>query len=412
MPQNTDMLDAVVVGAGWAGLAVSHALRRRGVSHTVLERGRVGETWRTQRWESFHLNTPNIQTVLPGETYGGADPDGAMPCEDFIALLEGYPRRQGLPVETASPVLDLSRAGGPFQLTLPGRTLRSRTVVLATSTQNVPTRPAFAGDLPALPHQIDSSDYRNALGLAEGAVLVVGSGQSGGQIAEDLVRSGRRVFLATSRVGRMVRNYRGRHIMRWLADSGFLDVPRAELLRQGPIATRPLVGSLRTISLQSLSAEGVILLGRLTGVDERGLLFADDVDEHVRHADATAAAVRGQIDEYILRAGEDAPEAIPDPMEAMPACLPVPAIRSLDPRAAGIGTVIWCTGFRGDFGWARLPGLLDDAGQPLHEAGFTHVPGVYVPGLPFSLSRRSGTLLAISEEAERIAIDVERVCGS
>lgn len=407
-----DVLDTVIVGAGWAGLAVSHALMERGVLHKVLERGHVGETWRTQRWDSFHMNTDNTQTVMPGEVYAGSDPDGAMPCRDFIALLEAYVRRHGLPVETACAVSDLSMVDGLFRLALPDSAVRAKTVVVATSTQSVPIRPPVAGDVPEFLDQIDSSSFRNGDSLKDGAILVVGSGQSGGQIADDLVRSGRKVFLSTSRVGRLPRNYRGRHVMRWLISSGFLDVPRAELLRNGPIPARALVGARETISLQSLSAQGVVLLGRLTGSDGRALFFSDDVENNLEHADNVAAAVRREIDGYIARAGIDAPEAVPDPMESIPAQIPSPAIRSLDPQATGISTIVWCTGFRGDFGWISILELLDDAGQPAQEAGFARVPGIYFPGLPFSLSRRSGTLMAIAEEAERIAGDIQRVCCS
>lgn len=408
MTNGTDILDAVVIGAGWAGLGVSHALTQRGLRHRVLERGRIGETWRTQRWDSFRVNTPNSQTVMPGDSYVGPDPDGAMTSSEFVALLEDYADRYGLPVETGTPVTDLVASGGLYRLAIPSGAVWARNVVIASSNQNCPTRPTFSALLPPEVQQIDASAYRNASALDSGAVLVVGSAQSGGQIAEDLVRAGRTVFLATGRVGRLPRMYRGRHISVWMVLTGLIDVTRSEILQQGPIPGRPLTGALHTISLQSLSAQGVILLGRLTGVDDGRLSFSDDAEAHVRHADEGSAKIRSQIDEYITRNGIDAPSAEPDPAEEIAAVLPNPAIRSLDLAARGITTVIWCTGFRGDFGWVRVPNVLDAQGQPLYENRFASAPGVYFAGLPFAISRRSGTILAIAEEAALLVEDIKR----
>ncbi len=408
MTSATDIFDAVVVGAGWAGLGVSHALMQRGLRHRVLERGRIGETWRTQRWDSFRINTPNSQTVMPGDRYVGPEPDGAMTSHAFVALLEDYAGRHGLPVETGTPVTDLVASDGLFRLSIPSGPLWARNVVIASSTQNCPVRPPVSALLPPEVRQIDASTYRNPSALDSGAVLVVGSAQSGGQIAEDLVQAGRTVYLATGRVGRLPRMYRGTHISVWMVLTGLIDVTRRELLQQGPIPARALTGALHTISLQSLSAQGVVLLGRLTGVDGRCLSFGDDVQEHLRHADEGSASLRGQIDAYIVRNGIDAPEAEPDPAEAIEAVLLDPPVRSLDLVAREITTVIWCTGFKGDFGWVRVPDVLDAQGQPLHENGFASIPGVYFAGLPFSISRRSGTILAIAEEAALLAEDIQR----
>ncbi|THK34709.1 FAD-dependent oxidoreductase [Ensifer sp. MPMI2T] len=408
MTSETDILDAVVIGAGWAGLGVSHALMQRGLRHKVLERGRIGETWRTQRWDSFRLNIPNLQTVMPGDTYIGSDPDGAMTSGEFVALLEDYAGRHGLPVETGTPVTDLVASGGVYRVTIPRGLLWTRNVVIASSNQNCPTRPPFSALLPPDIHQIDASAYRNASDLDSGAVLVVGSAQSGGQIAEDLAVAGRTVFLATGRVGRLPRTYRGRHISVWMVLTGLIDVTRSEILEQGPIPGRPLQGALQTISLQSLSAQGVVLLGRLTGVDDGCLSFSDDAEEHVRHADEGSARTRSLVDEYIARNGIDAPPAEPDPAEVIGAVLPNPPIRSIDLAARGITTVIWCTGFKGDFEWVRVPDVLDAQGQPSYENGLSSVPGVYFAGLPFAISRRSGTILAIAEEAALLADDILR----
>lgn len=412
MTSKVDILDAIVVGAGWAGLGVSHALKQRGLTHHVLERGRVGETWRTQRWDSFRMNTPNVQTVMPGDRYEGSDPDGVLTRDAFVALLEDFAERNSLPVERNCPVIQLAAGpeNGVYRLTTSRGELAARNVIVASGNLNVPYRPAWASSLPGGVSQIDVSDYRSAADLPDGAVLVVGSGNSGGQIADDLADAGRTVFLATSRTGRMPTQYRGRHIMVWLVESGFLDVRRKQIIQTlGRIPPRGLLGPLQTISLQSLSAKGVALLGRFTGVENgRHIVFADDVEENVRFADEASANVKRQMDEFIARAGLDAPAAGPDPGETVAARLPKPAIRSLDPVAANISTVIWCTGFRGDFRWMRLPGMLDAEGQPVHEDGVTSLPGIYFAGLDFLSTRKSGIIAAIAEEAPLL---VEHIMG-
>jgi putative flavoprotein involved in K+ transport len=394
------ILDAVVIGAGSAGLGVSYFLKRQGREHQVLERGRIGETWRTQRWDSFRLNSPTIRSMLPGDSYDGPDPWGAITHYEFVAYLEGYAERHRLPVTTQTPVKELTRDNGVFRVATARGPLLARNVVIATGDQNRPVRPPGSADLPAALRQIDSSAYRSAAELEHGAVLVVGSGQSGGQIAEDLALTGRPVFLATSRNGRWVRRYRGGNILNWLTLSGFLDVPRKELVRpSGKVPARALVGATHTISLQSLSAQGVVLLGRFRGVENGRLVFGDELDDHIRFADEVSANTKRLVDEYIERTGLDAPAAEDDPAETVQPRLPDPPIRSIDWTASGIRSVIWCTGFTGDFSWVRLPGALDAAGQPIHADGVGAIPGLYFAGLDFGSTRKSGTLPAIAEEA-------------
>ncbi|MEK1854694.1 MAG: hypothetical protein AAAC48_23245 [Phyllobacterium sp.] len=255
--------------------------------------------------------------------------------------------------------------------------------------------------MPSDIRQVDASDYRNAADLQSGAMLVVGSGQSGGQIAEDLVEAGRTVFLATSRTGRLSRRYRGHDILIWLVRSGFLDVPRKELIQpSGRIPARALLGAVHTISLQSLSAKGVILLGRFMDLEHVShFSFADNLEENLRFADEASANVKRHIDEYIARTGTEAPAAEPDPAEIVAARLPNPPIRSLELTGSGITSIIWCTGFQGDFSWVRVSGVLDAMGQPLHEEGVAAIAGIYFAGLDFASTRKSGTILAIAEEA-------------
>jgi putative flavoprotein involved in K+ transport len=286
----------------------------------------------------------------------------------------------------------------------PRGALSVRNVVIASGSLNRPRRPAATCALPSHLLQMDASDYRNSAALPAGAVLVVGSAQCGGQIAEDLVQASRTVFLATGRVGRMPRRYRGHDIVYWLRRSGLFDVPRKDFLDpSGRILGRPLLGVGHTVSLQSLSAQGVVLLGRLIGVDgDQRLTFAADLEENIRFGDESSAQFKRHIDAYISQAGIDAPAAEADPDEIVVPRLPAPPIRSLDPAEHGISTVIWCTGFEGDFEWVKVPGVLDERGQPLHEEGVSMQTGLYFAGLDFASTRKSGTLLSLAEEGPRL----------
>lgn len=392
--------DVVVVGAGAAGLGVSYFLKQAGYRHLVLERRRIGDTWLSQRWDSFRLNSPNVRSTLPGDTYEGPDPLGALTHREFVAYLNDYVERNGLPVTLGYGVRRLAWGNGCFLIEGPDKALRTHNVVVATGSQNIPKRPRMAKELPGWVHQLDASSYRNAAGLSPGAVLVVGSAQSGGQIAEDLALGGRRVFLATSRTGRIVRRYRGDDTLIWLTRSGYQDVPRHLLVQpDGRLPARGTLGATRTVSLQSVSALGVTLLGTLQSGSETGLSFADNCADHLRFADEASAAIKRHIDDYIESTGLSAMPAEDDPAETIEPRLPDPPILSLDWNASDITTVIWCTGFQGDFDWISIPGALDRLGQPLHENGASPCPGLYFAGLDYALTRKSGTIPAIASEA-------------
>jgi len=398
-------LEAAVIGAGWAGLGVSYALAKAGLSHRVLERGRIGETWRTQRWDSFHLNTPKFQAVMPGDCYDGPDPEGFYTRNEFVALLEDYATRWRLPVVTGTPVTALTSDGEAriYRLITPTGEFTARAVVIASGSLNRPRRPELAQALPPGLLQIDPTVYRNPDALPPGAVLVIGSAQSGGQIAEDLAMAGRVVFLSTGSNGRKPRHYRGRDVVFWEQETGIYDIPRKDFVGpDGRIMGRPLLGALHTISLQSLSAQGVVLLGRFTGIANGRLNFADDVRENMQFGDETAAETRRHIDDYIARNCLDAPPAIDDPAETVAPRLPNPAILSLNPSEHDISTVIWCTGFEGDYSFVQVPGLVNAHRQPLEKEGLTDAPGIYFAGVDFSSTRKSGTIHSIAEEAERL----------
>jgi putative flavoprotein involved in K+ transport len=397
--------DAAVIGAGWAGLGVSYELAKAGLSHRVLERGRIGETWLTQRWDSFYLNTPKFHAVMPGDRYDGPDPEGFYTRDEFVAILEDYAKRYRLPVATNTPVTALARDGkaGVYRLITPVGELTAQAVVVASGSLNRARRPDVARALPPDLLQIDTPGYRNPDALPAGAVLVIGSAQSGGQIAEDLTIAGRVVFLSTGRTGRKPRRYRGRDVLFWERESGLYDIPRKDFVGpDGRLPARPLFGARHTISLQSLSAQGVVLLGRFTGVSNGRLTFADDVCENIRLGDEAAAKTRRHIDDYIARHGFDAPPATDDPAETVAPRLANPPILSLDPSEHHLTTVIWCTGFEGDYSFVQVPGVLNARGQPLEHEGLTEAPGLYFAAVDFSSTRKSGLIAGIAEEALRL----------
>lgn len=411
------LLDAVVIGAGQAGLGVSFRLGQRRLEHRVLERGRVGETWRSQRWDSFALNTPGWMNLLPGETQAVGDPDGFLGRDAHADHLAAYAERLGSRVETGATVTRVSPASGNRRAFLVemggGERVEARNVVVASGVQNVARVPPFAERLPAHLVQRTAATYRSATQLPDGAILVVGSGQSGAQIADDLLDGGRRVFLCTSAVSRLRRRYRGRDSMAWLAAMGFydrrpaeLDDPRVMLERQ------PLISGVgprgRSLSLQALTARGATLLGRPSAVRRGRLVLDDSVGHNIAFGDERAAEIVGRIDAFIRATDPAAPPAEHDAADephAHPSAVHGPA--SLDLDQAGISAVVWTTGFGGDYGW--LPsGVVDAQGKPLHRDGVTAVPGLYVVGMPWLRTRSSGIIRGVDGDARAIVDDMTR----
>jgi len=402
-------VETVVVGAGHAGLAASWALAERGVEHVVLEAGRIGQAWRTDRWDSFRLNTPRWMSRLPGQAVAGADPDGFDTAPEFAEALEEFAGANALPVRQEVGPARVERAGdGGLAVRSRDGDLTARSVILATGFQRIPVRPPLAEALSRRLLQLDTATYRSPGDVAAGAVLVVGGGQSGAQVAEDLAAAGRRVLLSTSRVPWVPRRYRGRDTLAWWTVSGFYEVRRADVDPAVLRVRQPLISGTddgHSLALQSLARLGVELLGRLHGGEGEELRFGEDAAEHARYADESAAALLRGIDEYIERAGIDAP-----PAELEPSCAPLDGIGHDAPRAVrldaeGIGTVIWCTGMRPRLDAVAIPGLVDDGMIP-HTDGATPVPGLYLLGAPWLRVRKSGIIWGAAADAERIAAAV------
>lgn len=414
------MLDAVVIGAGQAGLGASYYLTQRGLSHMVLERGRIGETWRRQRWDAFALNTPNWLNALPGAPYDGPAPDGFADAPSLADAFAAYAERFALPVGTGVEVTSVRADAGAEGFLVDTQsyagaraTVAARNLVVAAGVQHRPRVPACASKLPTTVIRLHAASYRNAAALPPGAVVVVGSAQSGCQIAEDLSAAGRRVYLATGRSGRIPRRYRGRDIDEWLWDMGDFEVTPAELDDPSVLrVAQPQVSGLgrlgHTLSLQSLAADGVTLLGRLTDIDGHDLVFDDSLADNIRFADEKSAAVKRDVDAHIDFLGIDAPPAEVDAADRpwTDASETVSPAR-LDLRDARVSTLIWCTGFRPDFPWLHLP-VLDADGRPRHRDGVSPVPGLYFLGVPWLRKRKSGLVCGVAEDA---AVIVDHVAA-
>jgi len=408
------MIDAVVIGAGQAGLATSHHLALRGVEHVVLERGRVGDTWRSQRWDSFVLNTPNHMNRLPGETSDSQPADGFAALDAHVARLQAYADSQGCPVQLGATVtaIDMAREGHAFVATIVDasgeRTLETRSVVVASGFQNVARVPPISRMFPVALHQRHGADYRNPADLPPGAVLVVGSAQSGMQVVEDLLDAERAVFLCTSGVARLRRRYRGRDTFEWLIDEGFFDQrldrlpdPRLRFVAQPAISGGGRFG--HTVSLQYLAAHGATLLGRPTAIEGGRLQLEDTLGSNIALGDRTSAEFNARIEKWINKEGLSAAPIEPDPADQPhPNPMAVRSPASVDLEAAGIASVIWATGFTGDLGYLH-PLVVDDVGMPSHDRGIAPVAGIYFVGFPWLSKKKSGIIFGVDEDAAFVA---------
>ncbi|NGO06531.1 MSMEG_0569 family flavin-dependent oxidoreductase [Streptomyces sp. HC44] len=408
-----------VIGGGQAGLSVSYHLRQRGIEHIVVEAHRVGHEWRERRWDSFCLVTPNWQCRLPGHPYQGPDPDGFMARDEIVRYLEDYVASFQPPLAEGVAVTRLRRAaGGPFELSTTAGKFTADQVVVATGPYHTPSVPRMAERLPAGIEQVHSSRYRNPEQLPEGAVLVVGTGQSGCQIAEDLHLAGRQVHLAVGSAPRVARFYRGRDCVAWLDDMGHyaktidaFDDAESVRMRANHYVTGRDGG--RDIDLRSFARDGMRLYGRLTGIGGTTLEFADDLKVNLDRADAVAESIKDAIDLYITAHRVQAP----DEARYVPVWEPSEQPAELDLADAGIGSVVWSTGFTRDHRWIEIPAF-DGRGYPMHWRGATSTPGLYFLGLPWQHSWGSGRFEAVGRDAEFLAghIDASRrmadVCGT
>ncbi|GIE82034.1 FAD-dependent oxidoreductase [Actinoplanes philippinensis] len=392
----------IIVGGGQAGLSMSWHLSRRGVDHVVLERDRVGHEWRDRRWDSFCLVTPNWQVDLPGFAYTGDDPDGFMSGAEVVAHLERYAASFAPPLRQGVTVTRLRRgATGVFTLQTSAGSFTADQVVVATGPYHEPAIPRIAERLPTGLAQLHSSQYRRPGQLPDGDVLVVGTGQSGAQIAEDLHLAGRRVHLAVGSAPRAARRYRGRDTLAWLDAMGhytkgvdeFGDADEVRLRANHYMTGRD--GG-RDIDLRAFARQGMQLYGRLREITGGGITFAGDLAANLDNADAVADGIKNAIDGWISAQGIDAPAE----QRYTPVWQPPPGERTLDPGE--LGAVVWATGFHRDHRWIQVP-VFDGRGYPTHERGVTSCPGLYFLGLPWQWTWGSGRFAGIARDAEHLA---------
>lgn len=395
----------VIIGAGQAGLAMSRHLTQRSIEHVLLERGEVAQSWRTERWDSLRLLTPNWQSRLPGFGYSGPDPDGFRTMSETIDFLSNYADSISAPVETHTQVSSVSEDSGGYLVNTNRGVWRSRCVVIASGACNLANVPEVARSLPAGTLSLTPQTYRNPGQLPDGGVLVVGASATGVQLAQEIQASGRAVTLAVGEHVRAVRTYRGRDIKWWMdrtgvLDAGLSDVDDVTRVRNTP--SMQLVGTPthETIDLNVLQHMGVQIVGRLAGLDGQRAQFSGALANVCKMADLKLNRLLASFDDW-ARDTEQA-HTFGDPERPSPTRLPDQPALSLNLGAAGIRTVLWATGYRPDYSWLNVP-VLDRKGRLRHEGGVVDAPGMYVLGLPFLRRRKSSLIDGVGDDAADLA---------
>jgi putative flavoprotein involved in K+ transport len=396
-----EYVETVIVGGGQAGLAMSYHLSQLGREHIVLERGRVAERWRSERWDSLMFQFPNWNIALPGYAYEGDEPDGFMPRAGVVRFIEAYARRIAAPLRCGIRVTALRQSVGMGRLSVETDhfTLEAANVVLATGPYHEPLVPTFSVALPASTYQLTANRYTNPGELPTGGVLVVGSGASGYQIAEDLVSSGRDVHLSVGRHRRVPRRYRGKDFMWWQEAKGVWDQTSDSIPPGRPALLLTGVNGGQEADLRRLAQNGVTLLGSLQAIDGDQLCFAPDLEENLTKGDEGIDEFKRSVDKYI------AEHNLAMPAESRATSIPpriTPSFEKLDIQTAGITSVIWATGYRYDFKWVHCP-VLDASGTPIHQRGVTSVPGLYFLGLKYLHKFKSSFLGGVGEDAAYLA---------
>jgi putative flavoprotein involved in K+ transport len=395
----------IIVGGGQAGLSMSYCLKERGFDHIVFEKNRIGHSWRSKRWDSFCLVTPNWQCKLPGYHYPGDDPNGFMQKDEIVKYIEHYAKSFDPPVKEGVEVSKVrkSRSQDVFELTTSIGDYTADQVVIAAGSYHIPKLPKIAERLPEHIMQIHSSEYKNPQALPDKSVLVVGTGQSGCQIAEDLHLAGKQVHLCVGSAPRSPRRYRGKDVVDWLDQMGYYDLsidehPQKEKARSNTNHYVTGRDGGREIDLRKFSLEGMQLYGRLKTISSSHLEFWDDLKQNLDRADAVANNIKKSIDAFIEKNQIEAPTEPP----YKPVWEPDEAVLKLDYEKANIGAVIWSTGYQPNFSWIEVP-VFDGKGYPGHDRGVTGVQGLYFLGLPWLYTWGSGRFSGIARDATYLA---------
>jgi putative flavoprotein involved in K+ transport len=398
----TDSVDVAIVGAGQAGLATSWFLQQANVDHVILEAARVAETWRSRRWDSFCLVTPNWSVALPGGTYSGMDPDGFMNRRELVDHLQHWADSFRAPVEENCAVTALEADGEHFVLTTSGGRVHARTVVVASGGYQRAHLPLNADQVPAGVEQVLAEDYRNPDSIQPGSVLIVGGGQTGCQLAEELHEAGRKVFLSCGRCLSAPRRMGGKDLVWWILESGFWDRTPDQL--PSP-ATRFLGNPQATghrggydLNYRTLHTLGVELVGRYVGADVGTIHFSPDLSDIIDAGDAMSAYFKTWVDALCEKRGLASGWELPPPMR-------IEARTELDITPEDINTVIWTSGYRPAYGWVHFR-VFDDMGFPIQVDGRSTVPGLYFMGVHFQRKAQSAVLYGVGEDAELVARDI------
>jgi len=397
-------VDVVVVGAGHAGLAMSRYLSGAGVDHVVLERGEIANSWRHERWDSLRLLTPNWQSRLPGYAYNGPDPHGYMTVKQVVEFIGGYARTVGAPVRDFTAVTSVRTDGDRYRVVTDHGQWPCRAVVLASGAHGIPAVPTIDTALPMPLQTLTSKQYRNPSQLDRRGVLVVGASATGVQLADEIQRSGRPVTLAVGEHIRMPRTYRGRDIQWWLDAVGILDERYDavdDIVRARRVPSPQLVGTSErsTLDLNALTARGVEIVGRLVGVVGGKAQFSGSLRNHCAMADLKLGRLLDTIDDWAERNGTTG--QVTPPERYAPTRVEDSPRLSLDLTDGRIGTVLWATGYRPDYGWLHVPAL-DRKGRLRHDGGIVDAPGLYALGLNFMRRRKSSFIHGTEDDVREL----------
>ncbi len=398
-----EFIETIIVGGGQAGLAMSHHLAQRGREHVILERARIAERWRSERWDSLYFQFPNRMMRLPGQSYDGPEPDGFTHRDGVVRFIVDYAVRNAAPVRCGVEVTRMRRTdSGRLRVDAGPLTMEAANVVVATGPYQVPKVPPFARALPPGIQQVTANRYTNPAELPPGGVLVVGSGASGFQIVEDLLHGGRRVHYALRGHRRVPRHYRGRDFGIWNEEMGFTNRVASTI---PPGFRPPLVTGHRgghTANVRDLAQRGVTLLGSLRGVEDGQAFFNADLNASLDAGDAEFTTTLRAIDAYIEHERIEAPRDEAAEAEARRPANQVAETEAIDLAASGITSVVWALGYGVDFGWIDCP-VRDDRGALVHDRGITREPGLMFLGLARMHKIKSAFLWGVGEDAEHLA---------
>jgi len=404
-----EQIDTVIIGGGHAGLTMSYYLSQLGREHLIVERGQVAERWSSERWDSLCFQFPNWTIEAPGYKYQSDNPEAFAPGREVVRFIQDYATFIKAPIRCGVEVTSLERASdsGRYLLTTTKGTIEAANAVIATGPYQRAAIPTMSSAVPKNIFQVHSSAYRNPNQLPPGAVLVVGSGASGCQIADDLQQSGRQVYLSVGRHSRVPRRYRGKDFAYWGAalkrPDQIVDTVPVHLRKGAELLLTGANGGY-DVDLRSMAARGIVLLGHSEGIKDGDLKLADDLEQNLAKGDEVFENLKKAVDEYVAKTGLEVPEELQSEICSNIGKQISTPVSHLNFKDAGVSAIIWASGFRCDFGWVKLP-IFDDGGEPVHRRGVTQFPGIYFLGLRWLYKRRSSFLLRAgpSEDAAYLA---------